>query len=368
MVAAGVYLVARAFPIFDAAPVALLVVASIGLITSLMAATMALVMTDIKRIIAYSTITDLGYMMLALGSFGYTAGLFHLLVHGFAKALLFLGAGSVMHGTGGKTDIRGMGGLWRVMPFTAITFAIGAFSLGGIPLFAGFFSKDEILSSVLHGRPFLFFLLALVVAAFKPLYLGRVLFAVFYGRLKEENRHAHESPPVMAVPMAALAFLSIVFGYLALNWTAGYQGIGSFLFFHEPEAFHFNWGMAVFSSIIALVGFYLTWLLYVRRREVVEGIRSRLATAHRILVNKYYMDDLYQWCIDRIVLVFSDLVALFDRVVVNDAGVNGTADSVRLSGGRLRYHISGKMYNYALGIVIGAVVVAIMWWILAPRV
>ena len=367
MVAAGVFLVARLFPLFVLAPTVLLIVAVIGLITALIAASMALVMTDLKRVLAYSTISHLGFMMLALGAGGFTAALFHLIAHAFAKALLFLGSGSVTHGTG-KTDIWDMGGLWRRMPITAITFIIGALALGGLPPLSGFFSKDEILLSVLDGRHPIFIVLALLAAFLSALYMARILFVVFFGRLKEENTHAHESPLVMAVPLIALAFFALTVGFLALNWSEGYQGFGTYLFNNEPEPFHINVGLTIISVLVALAGFAAGWAAYHRGIISHQRLAHRFAPAYRLVRNRYRLDDLYQWTIDRVVLAFSNLVSLFDRIVVNDTGVNGTGRSVILSGLRLRYHQTGRMYNYALGMVLGVIALALIWWLGLARV
>ena len=245
MVVAGVYLVARLFPFFVASESAALLVTSLGAVTALGAGAMALVMTDIKRVLAYSTLTDLGFMMLALGAGSLTAGMFHLLIHGFSKAILFLGAGSISHGSG-QTDIRQMGGLRRRMPLTALAFGIGALSLGGIPPFGGFFSKDEVFLAVFHGQLGWFFLgVALTVGFMKALYMGRVFFAAFLGPLKPENEHAHESGAAMLTPMLAFATFALLGGFLALGWTDGYQGFGYFVFAGDhQEAFHINWLIA----------------------------------------------------------------------------------------------------------------------------
>ena len=363
MVAAGVYLVARTFPIFEAAPDALIVVAVIGLITTLMGATMALVVTDLKRILAYSTISHLGLMMLSLGAFGFTAAIFHLLAHGFSKALLFLGAGSVMHGMQDETDIRKMGGLWRVMPITAITFTIGAMSLSGIPFFAGFWSKDEVLLAVLDHKNYLL-AFALIAAFLSAMYMARVLYVVFFGQLRVENRHVHESPAVMLAPMIVLAVLAALFGFISIRVTE-VGGIGTFLFFRELHDFDFNWYLGIGSIVLALGAFALGWRIYMDRRISLDPWKARFASAIKVVANKYYLDDIYQWGVDRVVLVFSNFIALFDRIVVNDTVVNGTGDSVRQSGLNLRYHVTGRVYNYALGMAVGAVAVAIIWWVLA---
>ena len=366
MVAAGVFLVARTFPIFEASDAAMTLVAVIGLVTALMAGSMALVMTDLKRILAYSTISHLGFMMLALGAGGFAAAMFHLLVHAFAKAMLFLSAGSISHATD-KLDIREMGGLARRMPLTAFCFAVGALALGGLPPLSGFFSKDEVLLAVLDGRNPVFLVLALVAAFMSALYMGRALFSVFLGPLKPENAHVHESPPMMLAPMLVFAFFTLTLGFLALPYTDSYEGIGTFLHleapFGEPHPFDINVGLLAGSLVLALGAFALTWLTYVRGRISPARLIARFAPVHRLWAQKYYLDDLYQWTINRVVLAFSALVALFDRLVINDLGVNGMADSVVRSGQRLRYHETGRLYNYALGMVIGAVVLILFWWL-----
>ena len=366
MVAAGVFLVARMFPLFELAPTVTLIVAVIGLITAIFAASMALVMTDLKRVLAYSTISHLGFMMLSLGAFGVGAAIFHLLAHAFAKALLFLGAGSLTRGTG-KTEIWDLGGLWRRMPITSLTFAIGALALGGIPPLSGFFSKDEVLLSVLDGRNPIFIVLALVAAFLSALYMARLLFVMLFGRLKEENANAHESPPVMTLPLVLLGFFALILGFMAFlapGWTEAFDDPGeAFLVRYEAEAFHFNVGLTIGSVFLALGGFALGWAAYRRGLISHSDIARRWSGAYRIIRNKYYIDEAYQWVIDRVVLAFGNLVALFDRIVINDTGVDGTGNSVIDSGMFLRYLQSGRMYNYALGMVLGVVGLVLIWWI-----
>ena len=363
MVVAGVYLVARAFPIFqayDADP--LLVVAIIGLITALMASTIALVSTDLKRILAYSTISHLGLMMLSLGAFGYTAAIFHLLAHGFAKALLFLGAGSVLHSTE-EQDIRRMGGLRRVMPLTALVFSLGALSLGGIPILAGFWSKDEILAAVNDNRNVAFIVFAVITAFLSALYMARAVFVPFFGRLRHGLEHVHDAPWQMAWPMVLLGVLAVGFGFLSFNWPGNYDGIGTFVFFGERHGFEFTWWLGVLSAVIAVGAFAIAAVVYITGRISLEGAKSRLAPALRVVENKYYFDELYQWVVDRVVLVFSGLIALFDRMVLNDLGVNGPANSVRRLGVTLRLHVTGHVYSYTLAMVLGTIGLAVFWWL-----
>ena len=362
MVAAGVYLVARAFPIFEASGDALLVVAIVGLITALIGSTIALVATDLKRILAYSTISHLGLMMLSLGAFGYAAAIFHLMAHGFAKALLFLGAGSVMHSTEAQ-DVRDMGGLRRVMPLTAFLFSLGALSLGGIPILAGFWSKDEILIAVNEHRNPVFIVLALVAVLFSALYMARAMFLVFFGRSRRRHRRVHDAPLSMAWPMVLLGVLAGGFGLLSFNWPGSYDGVGTFLFFQEGEGFHFNWWLGVLSIILSLGAFGFAYLVYVKRSISLEPARARFARVIQVVENKYCFDEMYQWGVDRVVLTFSAFVAFFDRVVINDVGVNGPADTIRRLGVTLRLHVTGRVYSYALAMVLGAIGLAVFWWL-----
>ena len=368
MVVAGVYLVARAYPIFAAYDGdALMVVAIVGLITSLLAASIALVSVDLKRILAYSTISHLGLMMLSLGAFGYTAAIFHLLAHGFAKALLFLGAGNVLHETG-EQDIRRMGGLARVMPLTAILFSLGALTLGGAPLLSGYWSKDEILAAVESGRHPAFLALTLLAALLSALYMGRAMFAVFFGGLKPENRHVHEAPPVMTVPMMLLAVFSAL-GLIVFDWPGEFDGFGLFVFYGEGEGLHFKWWLGILSAALAVFAFGLTYLVYARERISWTSIRNAFripAFPITAVERKFYFDEAYQWVIDRVVLGLAAFLAFFDRAVVNDLGVNGPANSARRLGVALRLHVTGHLYSYALAMTLGVIGAALAWWLISP--
>ena len=362
MVAAGVYLVARMMPLFGLAPTVLLIVAGVGLFTFAFAGTLALVMTDIKRVLAYSTVSHLGLMMLSLGAFGVAAALFHLIVHGISKALLFLGAGSVMHSLNDETDIWKMGGLRRRMPLTAVTFVIGAASLAGLAPLSGFFSKDEVLLSVLDNRNPVFVVLALAAVVLSALYMARLTFVVFFGRLRAENEHAHESPLVLTAPLLLLAFFALTVGLLAFNWTDSYGGFAHFLV--AEGKFHVEPWLTAASLALAFGGVATGWLVYGSQRVSHQRIAERFHLVHRILVKKYYIDEVYQWVVNRVVLVFSNFVALFDRIVVNDTGVDGSALSVMKSALRMRYIQTGRMYNYGLAMATGVLALGLIWWIL----
>ena len=367
MVAAGVYLVARMLPLFELAPVVMLVVAVIGLITFLYAGTLALVMTDIKRALAYSTISHLGLMMLSLGAFGLAAAIFHLVAHGVSKAMLFLGAGSVMHGMDEETDIRLMGGLRRAMPLTALIFIIGAASLAGVAPLSGFFSKDEVLVAVLeHGSP-AFLALTLAGVALSALYMARLVWLTFFGNARSANaEHAHESPALMTVPLLLLAFFALTLGAIAIDWGSMHHGFAYWMT-EGREKFHIVPWLTVASLVLAVGGIALGWHVYGRSEygaQAHHAIASRFPAVHRVLLNKYYMDDMYQWVIDRIALTFSRFIALFDRAVVNDRGVDGAALAVQLTSWWLRLTQTGRLYNYGAAMGAGAVALALAWWAL----
>ncbi len=374
MVAAGVYLVARMLPLFELAPVVMLVVAVIGLFTFIYAGALALVMTDIKRALAYSTISHLGLMMLSLGAFGLAAAIFHLVAHGVSKALLFLGAGSVMHGLDEETDMRRMGGLRRAMPLTALTFVVGALSLAGIAPLSGFFSKDEVLIAVMEHRSPAFLAFTLVGVALSALYMARIVYRTFFGTAHPDAKRSHESPTLMTAPLLLLAFLSVTLGALAIGW-GSYHGFANWLTGYG--GFHIIPWLSVVSLALAAGGIAAGWYLYNRKPTGTgettafdtddtphERIARRFAPIHRILLNKYYMDDLYQWLIDRVALAFSRFVALFDRAVVNDLGVDGMALSVRIAAFRLRLMQTGRLHNYGMAMAVGLVALALVWWVM----
>ena len=366
MVAAGVFLVARLFPLFELTPDVLTFVAVVGLFTFAFAGTLALVMTDLKRVLAYSTVSHLGLMMLALGAGAVGAAIFHLVAHGVSKALLFLGAGSLTHATH-KTEIWEMGGLLRRLPITSITFLIGAATLAGIPPLSGFFTKDEVLAAVNDDRGLVFLALALVGSLLSALYMARVSLVVLFGRLKPDNERAAESPFLITAPLVILAPLAVTLGFLAFNWPDSFHGFASFIVEDQPlvagaEAFHVEPLVIALSTAAVLGGVVVGWVVYAGEVPRHRAVAERYRVIHRILVRKYYVDEGYQWAIDRIVLAFSGFVALFDRIVVNDTGVDGSAFSVMLSAMRLRRVQSGRMYNYGLAMAIGVFSLAVIWW------
>jgi NADH-quinone oxidoreductase subunit L len=361
MVVAGVYLVARLLPLYELAPTILLIVASVGLFTFIFAGTMALMMNDIKRVLAYSTISHLGLMMLALGAGGLGAAIFHLVAHGVSKSLLFLGAGSVMHSMNDETDMWKMGGLRRKLPITAWTFVIGAASLAGIVPLAGFFSKDEVLLHVLEHRNPVFIALALLAVVLSALYMARVALVVFFGPTKPENESIHESPLVMTLPLILLAFLAATVGFLAFNYTEDFPGFGGYLAGHGEFEVRI-WLMAT-SLVLAVAGVVVGWMTYRGGQISHAKLAVQFSGLRKIIINKYYLDDAIQWTIDKIILTFGRFVGVFDRVVINDTGADGSALSVRLSALKVRLIQTGKFYNYGMLMAVGVIGLALFWWI-----
>ena len=364
MVTAGVFLVARLLPIYEVAESAQMFVAVIGIITALMGATLALVVTDLKRMLAYSTMSHLGFMMLTLGAGGYTAAAFHLLMHGLSKAMLFLSAGSIMHSMHDETDMNKMGGLRHRMPITGAAFTIGALSLSGIAPLAAFWSKDEMLLAIKDGLNPIFVGLFLVAVVLSALYMARATYLVFFGPLKTENRAVHESPLLMSLPLVVLAVLSVFAGFIVLPLGGDYEGIGRFLFHGEHgHDFEIQPLWTVVSIVLATGGFVMGILLYKSRRSTVDSVRTRFSGVHRVLINRYYMDTMYQWIVDRVVLALGRAVALFDRTVVNDRGVNGAGLTVLGAGKRLRGHVTGLFADYGLAMGAGVTAIALYVWL-----
>ncbi len=363
MVVAGVYLVARTLPLFELVAGANELVLAIGLLTTVMSATMGLVMTDIKRVIAYSTINSLGLMFVALGLGHPAAAMLYLFAHAFFKALLFLAAGSVIHGTE-KQEVSDLGGLWPKMQITGATFAVGALAMAGLPLLSGFWAKDEILTSALQNRAvFSIVLLSLPLTA---MYMTRVFILTFLGEARDTEavEHAHEGPPSMWVPLLVLAFLVFFTGLIVFDQVGrllGFPGgIGEVIFLREPEVLDFDWWVALGSTALVVLGIGAGWYAWAVRVELPQLAAQRLPRVQALLVNKYYLDDMYQAVIDHVVLYSARLLAWFDRNVVNDTGVNGPAYTTGFLGYLLKFPQTGRLPNYALAIIVGVVALAVV--------
>jgi len=365
MVVAGVYLVARMLPLFEVAdPIALDVVLVVGLTTVMISATMGLAATDIKRVIAYSTLNSLGLMFVALGSSAVAAAMLYLFVHGFFKALLFLSAGSVIHATE-EQDMRRLGGLAAKMPITAAMFAIGTLAMIGIIPLSGFWAKDEVLIFAEEEQHIIVYLVLLSSLAITGLYMTRLFLRTFLFAPREQETydHAHESGLLMTVPLLILGLLATVGGFVVFDEVGealGFPGgFAQFVFLHRAHEFDFQFDTAITSSVLAGGGAIVGWILWQNKAELAASIRDRFAPVATLLSNRYYVDEIYQFAIDRIVLVLGSIIAWFDRVVVNDGGVNGAANIGYFAGFEAKFLQSGRLPNYALAIVGGILVLSI---------
>ncbi len=332
MVAAGVYLVARTMSVFVASADASMVVAVIGIFTSLMAATIALVQVDIKRVLAYSTISQLGYMIMALGLYGvdtangihspgFYAATFHLMTHAFFKSLLFMGAGSVIHAVH-TNDIMEMGGLLKKMKITGPTFLIGSLSIAGIFPLAGFWSKDEIVAAT-FGHP-IFTVLTLLIAFMTAFYMWRLCFLTFFGKPRVEHRyeHAHESPNTMSYPLIFLAFMAAVVGLVGVPWLP--HGFASFLYHGEAYHPHWAWMNLGISIVFGGGGILLAYLMYIKGVISPDAMMNRFKPIYNFFYNKWYFDELYQAAIINPIMAIGRWMWTFDAKVI-DGAVNGTA-------------------------------------------
>ena len=358
MVAAGVYLIARGFVLFANVPAVMETMAYVGGFTAFFAASIALVQKDIKRILAYSTLSQLGYMFMALGVGSMSAGMFHLTTHAFFKALLFLGAGSVIHATG-EQDIFKMGGLGGKMKITAVTFVIGALALSGVFPLAGFWSKDEILLASLASGHIGLYALGLGVAFMTAFYMFRLIFTAFGGKTAD-GLHAHESGPAMTVPLLILAALTIVAGLTGSPWFKGAFGFsfGSFIFFGEPEASRLDLLTATISTAMAAGGIFLAWVVYGRRFIKAERLAVAFGPVYRLLQRKFFIDEIYGWIFSKVMLVVGVVFDWIDHKII-DGFFDGTGAATRAAGRKLRLTESGKLQAYAL-IIFAAIVIAVV--------
>jgi len=390
MVNAGVYLVARTNPIYASAPSALVVVASIGIFTSILAASIAMTQTDIKRVLAYSTLSQLGYMFAALGVGAFTAAIFHLMTHGFFKGLLFLDSGSVIHAVHDEQDMRRMGGLSKKIPITYWTMLIGSLAIAGIPPLAGFFSKDEILSESFKTGHLVVWAVGFIVAGMTAFYMFRLMGLTFWGAFRGPREiwdRIHESPAVMTIPLVLLAIPSIFLGlFLGLpfgasritEWLAPIFEESEKILHGEEASVAFNLfgidGVLILASVtIAVIGLVIGWRLFgveigpIRMPQQPERVRELTARApflYRASLNKWWFDDLNHL----LFMVIGGRIAAamwwFDREVI-DGTVNAIGGGTVEAGRELRRIQTGRVQNYALGIAIGLIVMAGSFLLLA---
>ncbi|CAA9215131.1 MAG: NADH-ubiquinone oxidoreductase chain L [uncultured Adhaeribacter sp.] len=377
MVTAGIYMVLRSNVLYSLAPDTLHVIAVIGLITAVFAATIGLAQNDIKKVLAYSTVSQLGYMFLALGVTAYTSSMFHVLTHAFFKALLFLGAGSVIHAMSGEQDIRMMGGLRKKLPITFLTFFIGTLAISGIPPFAGFFSKDELLAHVWEHSKIMwaFGVLASFMTAF---YMFRLLYLTFFGTFRgteEQRHHLHESPTSMTLPLIILAILSTVGGFMGIPAIFGARHyLADFLspvfnnarlanpaMFEPAQLDHATEYMLMAISVgVAVVAIIVAYITYVKNRTVPAAENARLSPLHNLIYHKYYIDEIYNAIIVRPVMWLSTNVYRFIEQSVIDPVVNGFGKGV-LGGGRsLRLLQTGDIGFYIFAMVLSIALIILL--------
>lgn len=382
MVTAGVYMVARCNILYALAPFSIATVAVVGATTALFAASIGLVQNDIKRVLAYSTVSQLGYMFLACGVGAFAVGIFHLMTHAFFKALLFLGSGSVIHAMAGEQDMRFMGGLSKKLKVTTITFVIGTLAIAGVPGLSGFFSKDEILWRAFTTPvgpawlPRFVYGCAIVAAVMTAFYMFRLVFLTFYGksRVKPEV-HPHESPKSMTIPLAILAFFSIVAGYIGVpavldkvipfgnerfyRWLEPVFESGTAIIQRGAEegahgSHSLEMSLMLLSIVVALFGIFVAWVMYNLKPEVHETVRKKLGFIHTLIYNKYYVDEIYTWTIVEPGKWISSLFLwrIFDAGII-DGIANGLAWLVGAVSSVIRRIQTGVVLNYALFIALG---------------
>lgn len=374
MVTAGVYMVARCNLLFLMAPTSLLVVAVIGAATAIFAASIGLAQNDIKRVLAYSTVSQLGYMFLACGVGAFAAGIFHLMTHAFFKALLFMGAGSVMHAMAGELDMRKMGGLKRHMPRTYWTFLIGTLALSGIVPFAGFFSKDEILWKALVQGGLPFWVIGAVGAFMTATYMFRAVFLTFHGKSRVDHEvahHLHESPGIMTWPLISLAVLATVGGFIGLPIIEGGNRLGAFLapVFARPAALAAQGAegghhavdtevmMMIVSLAIAVLGILLAYRMYLKKPELADRAAERFKGLYAMIVNKYWVDEIYDRLFVAPLVGLSIFLWKFVDNILVDGTVNGVAFLFRGGSEVFKRLQTGNVQNYALSILGGIVLI-----------
>lgn len=360
MVVAGVYLVARLFPVFAlGAPDALHVVAWVGGFSSLFAAIIACTQTDIKRVLAYSTMSQIGYMMLALGVSGYggheglgfMASNWHLFTHAFFKSLLFLAAGAVIHAVH-SNDMRDMGNLRKYLPITHITFLIACFAIAGVPGFSGFFSKDEILSAAFENNMPLFYI-EYAVAGITAFYMFRLYYNIFWAKETHYHHTPHEAPYIMTIPLMILAFGSVVTGFIPFSHFVSSDGM--------PFEAHINWSVAVPSIIIALAGIAVATFMYRKINGLPDKIANAIPHFYKWAYHKFYFDELYLFVTKKVIFRYISIpVAWFDRHIV-DGTMNGIAHLTQYTSETIKDFQSGRLQQYGFVFVSGAVVLALIF-------
>lgn len=381
MVTAGVYMVARCSIIYASAPTAMMVVAVIGVFTAFFTATIGLVQNDIKKVLAYSTISQLGYMFLALGAGAFSAGIFHVMTHAFFKALLFLGAGSVIHSMHDVQDIRQYGGLKKYMPVTYGTFLVAATAISGIPPLSGFFSKDEILWYSYANLGILFWLIGVITAILTAFYMFRLYFMTFEGKEKFDSHktHPHESPKLMIIPLIVLGVLSAIGGFIGIpeifsgehgnlfhTWLAPVFKSAEIILMNIGNHSHFEEILFMAISIVAAVtGILYARYIYLKKPAVADKTASRFKGTYNILLNKYFLDEAYETSVVNPIVKGSEniLWKIADNRII-DGTINNLAKLVDNISGTIKKIQTGVAQSYALVMILG-VLIALLWLIIS---
>jgi NADH-quinone oxidoreductase subunit L len=384
MVTAGIYMIGRMNGLFAMAPATMMTIAVIGALTAFFAATVGLAQNDIKRVLAYSTVSQLGYMFLAMGVGAFSAGVFHLMTHAFFKACLFLGSGSVIHGMhhayhhahldDDPQDMRNMGGLRKKMPITFITFLVSTVAIAGVPFFSGFFSKDEILWWAFGSTRghWLLWVLGAAAAGMTAFYMFRLVFMTFFGEQKTDPRakdHIPESPATITIPLIILALLALAGGYIGVPTLLGganrFENFLAPVFEHSQELNHIaahgahstEWTLMICSVLIAFGGIFLAWRMYIKNPELPARFVERFSCAHRVIFNKWYIDELYDLVFVNPCKKIGTFLWRAIDVCIIDGVVNGVGWAVRGIGSGLRYTQTGYLHNYAAVMVVGVVLI-----------
>lgn len=372
MVNAGVYMVARSSPLFYQSSTAMFVVACVGAFTAIFAASIGLVQNDIKKVLAYSTVSQLGYMFTALGVGAWAAGMFHLVAHGFFKGLLFLCSGSVIHALGGEQDMRNMGGLRSKTKITYWTFVIGALAISGFPGLAGFFSKDSVLAGAFHKGYWYFWAIGLVAAFMTAFYMFRLIFMTFHGEPRDRKafEHAHESPPSMWVPLVVLAVPSAIAGLL-LGLPPEDGHIDRFLhpIFElvsgEKHPFGLlDGGLMTLSAVIGITGIFVAWRMYLVNPDLPQRVGARFQGVYKMLLNKYWIDEIYFAVFINPTRALARGLWRFVDIAIIDGFANGSARFFRNVGVMLRPAQSGRVQAYLFTMFLGLLALLFAYWIL----
>jgi NADH-quinone oxidoreductase subunit L len=366
MVTAGIYMIVRSNVFYSMSSEASHVVAIVGVVTALFAATIGLFQNDIKKVLAYSTVSQLGLMFLGLGVGAYSSSVFHVTTHAFFKALLFLGAGSVIHAMGGEQDMRKMGGLWKHLPITGKVMAIGTLAISGFPLLSGFFSKDEILAHTYEHSQILWFFgqVASILTAF---YMFRLFFLTFFGNFRgthEQEHHLHESPSTMTIPLIVLAVLSIFGGVLGLpefwgttNWF--HHHLDPIIVHKNPSVLNHTkeWTLMAIATLAALATIFFAYMVYIKNQILPETNDSKLSGFRKIVYHKYYVDEFYDLIIRKPLDAISSLFYKFFDLQVVDGVVNGVGSLVIGISSVVRKVQTGNIGFYIFSMVLGIIAI-----------